>query len=501
VSPFDRPTRAVLATAVGGWLALLPATAHPAEEHTAPLACSTTVQALVDAAAPGATVTVPPCVYRETVTINKPITLVGAPGAEIRGSDVWSDWTAADGLWRSDQRVPDFPVHGQCLPGTHRCSEAEQVFVDGARLGLSSGGRPSGGQFALDSNRHVLLADDPRHDTVEVTTRTAWIIAQADAVTVKNFTMRHAANTAQAGAVWTGNRSNWTIVHNVLTDAHGTVVSLGSGNNIRLIDNDIARGGQLGVGAGNGAGNLIQGNRIHHNNIDGFDPQWEAGGLKAALTVDSIWEGNDVYANNGPGLWCDINCRGLTVSRNRVHDNVLAPGILFEVSDAARIFDNTVWSNGLGLGWGWGGGIVLSTSANVEVYDNVVAWNQSGISVIRQRRADQPSSGAVNNYVHHNTIIMDEAPESLSLAWLDDSGGALFDPASNNRGASNAYWYPGPENGFTRFGWHGPLGQLSQLVATPSGSGTYLSDTQQQQVLSANGIRDLSSARRARGGS
>jgi nitrous oxidase accessory protein NosD len=45
------------------------------------------IQAAVDAAAPGATVTIPPGLYRETVTIGKPLTLVGEPGAVIDGRD------------------------------------------------------------------------------------------------------------------------------------------------------------------------------------------------------------------------------------------------------------------------------------------------------------------------------------------------------------------------------------------------------------------------------
>ena len=38
------------------------------------------------------------------------------------------------------------------------------------------------------------------------------------------------------------------------------------------------------------------------------------------------------------GLWCDIRCKDVTYSGNRVHDN-LTQGILFEISDGARIAD------------------------------------------------------------------------------------------------------------------------------------------------------------------
>jgi hypothetical protein len=67
------------------------------------------IQDLVDAASPGAVVEVPGgCVYRETITINKPLTLKGDPGAEIRGSDVWpsSEFMLNGALYKSSSTVP-----------------------------------------------------------------------------------------------------------------------------------------------------------------------------------------------------------------------------------------------------------------------------------------------------------------------------------------------------------------------------------------------------------
>ena len=94
----------------------------------------------------------------------------------------------------------------------------------------------------------------------------------------------------------------------------------------------------------------------------------------------------------------------------------------------------------------------------------------------------------MNNYVHDNAIIMGAAPDSLSLSWLQDWNGGIFATSSHNRGGSNTYWYPTPENGFARFGWDGPVAHLSDVSATPAGSGSYLSDADEQQVLIAGGI-------------
>src|SRR5205085_9869286 len=58
----------------------------PTSSPTPQPACSGTLQALVDGALPGATLPVPACLYRETVMVSNPLTLVGEAGTEIRGS-------------------------------------------------------------------------------------------------------------------------------------------------------------------------------------------------------------------------------------------------------------------------------------------------------------------------------------------------------------------------------------------------------------------------------
>jgi hypothetical protein len=70
----------------------------------------------------------------------------------------------------------------------------------------------------------VLLATNPAGHTVEVTTRTTWIVPQADGGTVTNFTMAHAANNAQSAPLSNANRANWTFSNNRLLYAHGWVL-------------------------------------------------------------------------------------------------------------------------------------------------------------------------------------------------------------------------------------------------------------------------------------
>ena len=380
---------------------------------TAAASCPTSLQALVNAAPSRSVVTAPACTYRETVTINKPLTLRGY-GATISGKNA---------------------------AGT--------------------------------------------------TVRSAWVVVNASDVTVEGFTMRDANNAAQTGAVKVKDGVNrFTLRACDLAYAAGANVAIGGANSSMVEDCAIHHAGQLGVHLGGdepgGKNNVLRNNRIYANNTAGFDPEWEAGGVKATVQTGLRFEGNTVYDNAGPGLWCDIYCRDIVVTGNRVHHNTHA-GIFFEVSTGATIRANKIWENGWGKAvWGWGAGILISSSGGADVSDNIVAWNDAGISVISQNRTDW-SHSATNNYVHDNTVI-GESDRWLAF-WAQDWDGALFDAASNNRGSGNRYWMNGPEDGRWRFEWQGGKSTLAEFNATPGEEGaTYLSDAEKTSVLSGAGM-------------
>lgn len=482
-----------------GLLLLLGATSagSGAARAEAQATCDVGLQEMVDLASPGETIDVPACLFRESVTVDKPLTLEATPGAEIRGSDVWTKWKRKSGRWTSAATVPAFYTHGQCDPGTKRCLWAEQVFLDGQPLAQVAS-KPSAGQFAVDRSRRVTLGQNPTGKTVEVTTRDAWVQGEADNVTVRGFRMRHSANDAQTGAVDPEGHSYWTIEDNILSDAHGAVVSLDDGHDNALIGNDVSRGGQQGVN-GNGEGDLVQANKIHANNTEGFSTGWEAGGLKMALAKDLTLDANEVYDNKGPGLWCDIDCENVTYSNNRIHHNQNA-GIFFEISDGAKIYGNKLWENGWGYrDWGWGAGILVSSSKNAEVYDNTLAWNADGITIISQDRpadfgeAVDRWKTVTGNDVHDNAIIREHACcdywDNLALAWLQDWDGVMFGPASNNRAAYNRYWHPSAEDE-PRFAWADEdYARVEDFNATPGEENSrYLTDAEKDQTLAAAGL-------------
>lgn len=436
--------------------------------------CAVPLQTLVDAAPAGSTVNVPPCLYRETIRISKPLTLEGQGRAELRGSDVWTGWQPVGAAieWTSLQAIPSFDPGNQgfCRDGSQRCNWQEQVFLDGIPLNHAGYGTVPGlGQFSIDTTRHVLLGTDPNGHLVEVTTRERWVDTQANGVTIQGFTFRHAANAAETGALGNQSRDTWALQDSKLYSAHGGIVSLGGGTDAKVLRNVIDGSGYEGIAGYLQANALIQGNTISHNNLAGFDStSWAGAGAKLVAFTGVTFDSNTVTANDGPGFWCDIGCQGVQVTNNTLTDN-RGPGIFFEISDTARIFSNTVTGSA-------GPAVYIASSGLVDVQRNVIhstVAGANGIEVVDQARTNKPVSSGTGITVHENTLIMDQ-DGALALAWWDDQGGKrVTATGSGNTAAANRVWYPTAESGRQRYLWAPTYySALSLFAQTPGGGGS-----------------------------
>ncbi len=78
--------------------------APSAAQRVSAVTCPASLQAVIDATPSGATITVPPCTYRESIAIRKPMTLLAAgavvDGDNVRttGVQVFADHVTIDGL-------------------------------------------------------------------------------------------------------------------------------------------------------------------------------------------------------------------------------------------------------------------------------------------------------------------------------------------------------------------------------------------------------------------
>jgi parallel beta-helix repeat protein len=488
--------------------------------------CTSSLQAQIDAAPSGSTLTLDNCVYRQSASISKPLTIVGQSGTEIRGSNVWTSFSRnANGDYVSSNAVPSFSWTGQCytdIDPDQSCRWPEQVFLDGVpQTQLATGSNPGAGQFALDSARHVVLGSDPGGKLTEVSVRDKWIYgsSSADNVTIRGVTMKHAANSSQYRAALSNNGgSNWTLDDVDLSYAHGANASLsGSGTGSHLITNNshLHHGGQLGLNTSDTT-LVVQNSRFDHNNVEEYDPGWEAGNLKGSRMVSLTVSGSEVDHSSGHGLWCDIRCTDVEFSNNRVHHNGWS-GLFIEVSTGAKIYGNVVYENGWGkpnnddVG-GWMSAIYSNDSRNVDVYDNVLAWNRGGISFTRYERTDYPETSDVyGNRIHSNKILHEKyvvsglsytsGDQSYAWAMMDktsegNAGGGMYDPAKNNFGYGDAFWYAGGEDNtvpryYREGGATSSIGALnSSDTYSPQGyaDARYLTQSEKDALVASAGI-------------
>jgi hypothetical protein len=437
------------------WAALLIASGMSVHGVAGQDVCATPLQTIVDASPAGSVVQVPPCLYRETVVLRRPLTLDGQGRAEIRGSDVWTDWTGDGSTWLSTQDVPSLGDEhlrlqdGRCSqPYAPACVYREAVFIDGAGLAMAAPGTtPAHGQFALNDQRQVLLGDDPTGHVVEVVTRGAWVRTASSGVTIRGFHMRNAGAGFQYGGLSNEGFDDWTASDNVLSSTHGSPVALRGGSRLQVLRNDISAGGEMGISGGQSVGVLVDSNHIHDNGTL-TNVGWGAGGIKFGGMRDVTLRANEIDHNHGMGAWCDVHCANWIATGNKVHDNTHA-GLMFEISDGATISGNSVWSNGWQwTSFIWGAGILVSSSTNAQVTGNTVAWSYAGISVVSTTRTDRPPSLS-GNVVRDNIIARDIGPTSYFwgnqfLGNADDVGGVDQSSAKPVL-APNNYWSDRPE--------------------------------------------------------
>lgn len=94
----------------------------------------------------------------------------------------------------------------------------------------------------------------------------------------------------------------------------------------------------------------------------------------------------------------------------------------------------------------------------------------------------------------HNDILMGSPSDgAYALGWVMTlEGGNIYDPAANNSGHDNRYWYPSPEDASARYAREGGSASLDAFNDTPGEEdATYLSDAEKGELATANGIPRL----------
>jgi parallel beta-helix repeat protein len=318
------------------------------------------------------------------------------------------------------------------------------------------------------------------------------VVVGADDVTLDGLTIVDTTNAAQDGAVRVRDSSRFVFRNGHILRAAGACISIAGGSGHRVLDSELAYCGQEGFHGTGLTDTVFARNHIHHNNPDlAFDPYWEAGAGKITRSTRVTFEGNEVDHNRGPGIWCDIDCRSITIRGNRIYANEQS-GIFFEISTGATITGNAVWENGWSrTSSGWGAGILVSSSGGADVANNTVAWNADGITIISQRRRDRQPATDIS--VHDNVIaLMAEAgddKDKFGLAWLEDGTTDMFTSTSGNSGANNRYWASQTDRPRVVFAFDDQQGALDAIAGTAWDRGArWLDDSHARAAIEGAGV-------------
>jgi hypothetical protein len=436
-----RPAVAALLAATAALLGIFPVAAQTNQVTLAP---GSDIQQAVASNPGNTTFVITPGTYRlQQIQPKDGDIFIGQPGAILSGAQLLTTFTRVGNLWAVYGQIQQGQQNGYCDPQHPACTHPEDLFFDNNPLlhvdNLSSVAH--GGWFFDYANHVIYFADDPTGHTVETSTARSAFSGPAQNVTIRGLTIEKYAVPAQMGAI--GDQypgPGWTITNNEVRWNHGAGINMPSGGQAN--QNYVHHNGQKGMG-GSGNNTLVQDNEISFNNWAGFDPNWETGGAKFALTNGLILRRNYVHDNIGPGLWTDIDNIN-TLYENNVILNNTGPGIQHEISYTATIRYNIVrYNSAAGTSWLWGSQISIQNSQGVEVYGNTVEAmpnGGNGIGIIQQNRGSGAYGPylAMNNYIHNNTIIYRQGSAGVSGEIADYQSPTLV-TNGNNRFDYNAY--------------------------------------------------------------
>jgi parallel beta-helix repeat protein len=239
-------------------------------------------------------------------------------------------------------------------------------------------------------------------DSVTVQTSSAQIIFAA----APNNLFRHLAI---AGAVNACPGSN--------CGATGMGINGGSGitvDDVHLYDN-----GRAGIG-GSGDALVVSNSEVDHNGAVTGDGV--SSGIKSVhtLTVRDSY----VHDNINSGIWCDISCGAYTVTGNTVTDQ-RGTGIFMEISQGDAVLANNVVRDNNTFDARGRGGILITSSKNVQVYGNSLGGNRGfGMGARADRRAgncgtpDENCGYALANVSMHDNNLGGDSVRGCALSGV-----------------------------------------------------------------------------------
>lgn len=402
-----------------------------------------TVQHAAAVAQPGDVITVHEGVYRERIaparggtSAQKRIVYRAAPGekVEIRGSEVVKNWAKVqDGVWRVTLPNSFFAgfnpysdvIRGDWFDPKGRTHHTGAVYLNGEWLTeaakLEDVLKPAEatpfwfGQ--VDSENTTITAQfgtaDPNAQQVEINARQTVFYPEkngVDYLTVRGFTMRHAATpwapptAEQIGLIGTHWSKGWIIEDNVISHSACSGIALGkygdewdnkssnsaegyvktieralkNGWNKETIGHHVVRNNTIShceqtgvVGSLGAVFSTITHNTIHDIHIRRLFGGAEMAGIKLHGAIDCEISNNHIYRSDR-GLWLDWMAQGTHVSRNLFHDNT-CEDLFVEVNHGPFVVDNNIFLSRVAISCNSQGGAyahnLFAGAVHEAVYD------------------------------------------------------------------------------------------------------------------------------------
>jgi hypothetical protein len=416
---------------------------EPCPADAIPVLPGEPIQAAVDRAGVGAAFCLKNGVHRsQAVRPRANQRFYGEGRTILNGSRRLTDFSRGGNYWVAGGQNQQGRRVGSCVRSMPACNLPEAVFVDDVPLvQVLTKNEVTSERFYFDhSTGEIFLADDPSAHKVEVTVAAFAFDSTAPGVLIRNLIIEKYASVGQKGAVQAQDANGWVLENCELRLNSAAGIAAGSGTRIR--DCDIHHNGQIGI-TGVGHDVVIERNRVFENNTREFNPNWEAGGVKLAVSSNVVMRDNLVYNNRGPGLWCDIECRDVLYEGNIVEGNREA-GIFHEISFSAVIRNNKVRHNGLGKGGFWGNNVLIAASQDVDVYGNELIVNAGKCGIILVDQGRRTKSGALyktrDNHIHDNDMTFEGAvcAGAASDVGPDNTNADVIE-TGNNRFDRNVY--------------------------------------------------------------
>ncbi|HEY6058870.1 MAG TPA: right-handed parallel beta-helix repeat-containing protein [Candidatus Limnocylindrales bacterium] len=479
-----------LAAAAGLAAAVLGSAVLPAAEPTggagsaAAAGCPSSMQALVNAARSGGTITVPACTYHESVTVSKPMT-IHAAGAVIDGDD-----TRSEGL----------------------VVLADDVSIDGLTVTRVKAGSHKGAVWTTGVSRFTFRNGTARDSTP--------ICVSLNGGSGHRIVDSVLSGCAQEGFFTNGVRDTVfarnRIEHNNEAQGYDWFDEAGGGKSmasqrVTFDANEVAFNRGPGIWFDNGVADVVAtNNRVHDNAREGIFFEISSG---AEIAGNAVWNNGSGFAAWGYGAGITIsssneatvhdnavawNARGISVisqSRNSpphhgnlVHDNVIIAGSgekvagwyddhggsLYDPANGNIGYDNRFWvgpGEGPGGRFEWRGGLATLAAYNATAGEEGATYlttgerdavlaaasipSEDGSQVVPPAAAPAPAPGQAMAPSSHPALsvrlaIAGTASIPVAIGWdppsdatayelqLQRDGGAWVTPERSSAGARTA---------------------------------------------------------------